>query len=249
MLVSRKFELTTSTEPQVPHLHCLRIIAYLCKTCTKAAMKMTTFKDISTLIFDFGGVIVDLDMNRSILEFKKLGFHDVAKYLGNFGQSGFFLAFEKGEIDTCTFRNEIRKNTTQQISDSQIDHAWNAFLVAINTEKLHWLMQLRTRFRVVMLSNTNSVHFSYAESKLFPAEMPLSSCFDTCYKSYEMGMVKPHEAIFKALLAAENVNVEHCLFLDDGIKNIEQAYKLGMQTFHVNTEVGWSSLMNPQTFQ
>jgi len=206
---------------------------------------MKHFSNISTLIFDFGGVLIDLDMNQSILNFKKLGVENVENYLSNFGQSGFFMQLEKGKISAEEFRSEIRKMTTNTITDKEIDDAWNAFLVRIPSEKLDIVYQLRKKFRVIMLSNTNAIHFPYAERTFFSYKnRGIDEYFDKCYRSYDMKMAKPDAEIFEAILSQEQVAPNQCLLLDDGPKNIEQAQKLGFQTYFVDPKEDLSFLLS-----
>ena len=205
---------------------------------------MKHFSNISTLIFDFGGVLIDLDMNQSILNFKKLGVENVENYLSNFGQSGFFMQLEKGKISAEEFRSEIRKMTTNTITDKEIDDAWNAFLVRIPSEKLDIVYQLRKKFRVIMLSNTNAIHFPYAEQTFFSYKnRGIDEYFDKCYRSYDMKIAKPDAEIFEAILNQEQVAPNQCLLLDDGPKNIEQAQKLGFQTYFVDPKEDLSFLL------
>ena len=210
---------------------------------------MKHFKNITTLIFDFGGVLIDLDINQCILNFKRLGLENVEQYLNNFAQSGFFMQLEKGQISAAEFRNEIRKLTPNKLTDTQIDEAWCSFLLEIPEEKLEMLIELRKKFRVVLLSNTNIIHFPNSEKLLFTNKgRQLSEYFDRCYLSYEMKMAKPDLQIFKNILASENVQPNECLFLDDGLKNTLQAQKLGIQTYLVNEHEDLSFLLQPETW-
>ena len=210
---------------------------------------MKHFKNITTLIFDFGGVLIDLDINQCILNFNRLGIKNVEQYLNNFAQSGFFMQLEKGQISAAEFRNEIRKLTPNKLTDTQIDEAWCSFLLEIPEEKLEMLIELRKKFRVVLLSNTNIIHFPNSEKLLFTNKgRQLSEYFDRCYLSYEMKMAKPDLQIFKNILASENVQPNECLFLDDGLKNTLQAQKLGIQTYLVNEHEDLSFLLQPETW-
>ena len=203
---------------------------------------MKNYKNITTLIFDLGGVICDLDIDRCILNFKQLGLENFEHYLNNFGQSGFFMQLEKGLITAAEFRNEVRTLTSKPLTDEQINEAWNSFLVGIPTKKLDLIIELRKKFRVVLLSNTNIIHFPDTVARFFTYNgMSTSDYFDKCYLSYEMKMAKPDEKIFNALLEAEQVSANECLFLDDGQKNIEQAAKLGIQTYLVKAgeDLSW----------
>jgi len=203
---------------------------------------MKNYKNITTLIFDLGGVLCDLDIDRCILNFKQLGLENFEHYLNNFGQSGFFMQLEKGLITAAEFRNEVRTLTSKPLTDTQINEAWNSFLVGIPTKKLDLIIELRKKFRVVLLSNTNIIHFPDTVARFFNFNgMSTSDYFDKCYLSYEMKMAKPNEEIFNALLEAEQVSANECLFLDDGQKNIEQAAKSGIQTYLVKAgeDLSW----------
>lgn len=206
---------------------------------------MKQYNNISTLIFDLGGVIVDLDLPKCIQNFKDLGLENIEQYLSNFGQKDFFMQFEKGQIGIPVFRDEIRKLAGIELTDAQIDKAWCSFLTQIPVEKLHLLSELKKKYRLLMLSNTNPLHIQTAVAAEFrKTGKTMQDFFDKCYLSYEMGMVKPDVEIFKALLADAQVKAEECLFLDDGKKNIDTAAALGIQTYWVKPNENLNFLLN-----
>ena len=205
---------------------------------------MKQFKNITTIIFDFGGVLINLDLNQCIVNFKKLGVENFEQYLSNFGQSGFFLQFEKGQINVEEFRNEIRKLAPVPLSDLQIDQAWCSFLCDIPYKKLEILLELKKKFRILLLSNTNFLHIEVSAAGEFAkVGKSIYDFFDKCYFSYQIGMAKPDPEIFNALLADANLTPQECLFLDDGKKNIEQANNLGFQTYLVDVNEDLSFLL------
>ena len=211
---------------------------------------MKHFKNITTLIFDLGGVLINLDVNQCIMNFKQLGLNNFEQYLNNFAQSGFFMQLEKGLISADEFRKEIRKLTTSTLTDAQIDEAWCSFLLDIPNEKLDMLIELRKKFRLLLLSNTNIIHFPNTERIIFTNNgRKLSDYFDSCYLSYEMKMAKPDKAIFENIMVTENVQPGECLFLDDGLKNTIEAQKLGMQTYLVHEHEDLSFLLHPETWE
>ena len=202
---------------------------YLCIAYKGITMEQSD--TVTTLIFDFGGVLVNLDKERCISKFNASGINNTEKFLSNFGQQGIFLQFEKGLISEDEFRNELRKTTAKNLSDKDIDDAWCSFLTGIPNEKLDLLVALRQKYRVLMLSNTNSIHIRYCKENYFTREgRSMSDCFDKCYFSYEMHMAKPDAEIFEALLADSDLQAEECLFLDDGKLNIETAKSLHFKT-------------------
>ena len=211
---------------------------------------MKHFKNITTLIFDLGGVLINLDINQCILNFKQLGLNNFEKYLNNFAQSGFFMQLEKGQISANQFRSEIRNLTTKTLTDAQIDEAWCSFLLDIPDDKLNMLIDLRKKFRVLLLSNTNIIHFPNTERIIFNNNgRKLSDYFDRCYLSYEIKMAKPDIAIFENILTTENVQPSACLFFDDGLKNTLVAQKLGIQSYLVHEHEDLSFLLNPETWE
>lgn len=211
---------------------------------------MKQFNNISTLIFDLGGVLINLDLPRCIQNFKELGLQNFENNLSLFGQKGFFLAFEKGQIGVSEFREEIRKLATKPLSDEEIDAAWCSFLVDIPTQKFQMLLELKKKFRLLLLSNTNPLHIEVSTVDEFARlGKKMSDVFEKCYFSYEMKMAKPDAEIFTALLADAGVSSEECLFLDDGLKNIEMASQLGLQTYLVDVKEDLGFLLNNETWK
>ena len=189
------------------------------------------FTSISTLIFDFGGVLINLKREAAIEAFRQLGLDTADQLLDNYVQSGIFMQLENGSLSAADFRDEVRKLTASTVTDEQIDQALYAFLLDIPAEKLELLLALRRKFRVVMLSNTNPIHFPWCTATKFTYKgHQLGDFFDACYLSYELKCSKPDAEIFHKLLSAEGVAPESCLFFDDGIQNIQAAQALHFQT-------------------
>lgn len=206
---------------------------------------MKQFNSVKNLIFDFGGVLINLDLPQCIQNIKDLGIPDVEQYLSNFGQKEFFLDYEKGNIDTPTFRNEIRKLAEKPIEDSQIDAAWCSFLCDIPLEKLELLTKLREKYNLYLLSNTNPLHIEVSAAGEFAkVGKTIHDFFDKCYFSYRMKMVKPDIEIFKTMLSDSQLVPDECLFLDDGQKNIEVASSLGIRTYLVSPHENLDFLLN-----
>lgn len=192
---------------------------------------MTKNPTITTLIFDFGGVLINLDLPLCISRLKAIGATNVEQYLSNFGQSGFFLEWERGDIGLIEFREKVRAICTGNPTDDEIDEAWMAFLQDIPQEKINLLRQLRPHYRILMLSNTNPLHILQSARSAFAAKgTSMEELFDTCYLSYELGLTKPDRSIFEHLLKQEGLKADECLFLDDGQKNIDTASAMGFHT-------------------
>lgn len=187
--------------------------------------------NISTIIFDFGGVLINLDINLCIRNLEKLGFEKPQEYIGNYGQSGFFLQWEKGEINLKEFREKVREICTGNPSDEAIDAAWCSFLQDVPEHRIKLLIELKKKYRLLLLSNSNPLHIEVNAKKEFGKYgLNIREIFNHCFISYEMGVTKPDPAIFKRLLNEANVCPQECLFLDDGPKNIEVATQLGINS-------------------
>ncbi len=187
--------------------------------------------NITTIIFDFGGVLINLDINLCIRNFEKLGVENPEQYIGSYGQAGFFLQWEKGEIDLMEFRNKVREISSGNPTDEEIDAAWCSFLLDVPEHRIKLLLELKKKYRLLLLSNSNPLHIEVNAKKEF-GKYGLDICdvFDKCFISYEMGVTKPDPAIFNRLLSEAGVSAEECLFLDDGQKNIDVAKKLGINS-------------------
>jgi putative hydrolase of the HAD superfamily len=195
---------------------------------------MIPLNNISTLIFDFGGVIINLDLPLCISKLKAIGAHNAEKYLSNFGQAGFFLQWERGEIDLPQFRREIRNISSGNPSDEAIDAAWCSFLQDIPESRIKLLLELKKKYRLLLLSNSNPLHIHVSANNEFGNYgLTLNDVFDHCFISYQMGMTKPDPAIFQTLLHESGLKAEECLFLDDGAKNVDVARSLGIPSYLV----------------
>ena len=206
---------------------------------------MTKYQGVTTIIFDLGGVIVDLDWNQCIRNFEKIGINDMGNLVSTTLQKGFVLDYELGLTTDEQFRTELRKQATTEVTDQQIDDAWTSLLVGIPSEKLDLLIELKKKYNVLMLSNTNNLSFRYSETMFKVDGRCVDDYFDKCYLSYKMNLAKPSPEIFEALLEDAGLKAEECLFLDDGIHNVGAAEKLGFNVQFVEPYTGvsdWSFL-------
>ncbi len=191
--------------------------------------------NIKTIIFDLGGVLIDLDRNACVHAFEQLGVLDADKYLSAYIQQGIFLELEEGKLSEQEFCDEFRKlSTNKNITNDQIRDGWCKFLIDIPDYKLDMLLELRKKYQVFMLSNTNCMVSGYYTNTIFTKQgCTIDDYFDRRYLSYEIGSVKPGHHIFKHLIADSGINPQEALFLDDGEKNIIAAKELGFQTYLV----------------
>ncbi len=187
---------------------------------------------IKNIIFDLGGVLLNIDFQKTMDAFKKLGADNINEIFSGYSQYYFFDAFEKGLISPKEFRNEIRKFLKQNSTDEMIDEAWNAMLLDFPTERINFLLSCKNKYRTFLLSNTNAMHFPVYNKQLkekFHIN-DLSDLFEKAYYSYRLGLRKPEKEIFEIVLKENNLNPEETLFIDDSPINIATADKLGIKT-------------------
>lgn len=189
---------------------------------------------VKNILFDLGGVILNLDRAASLEAFIKLGFEDVDHVLKDFKQSGTFLKFEEGTIDADAFRDEIRDHIGRYVSDNEIDLAWGKMTSHVEPGLLEFLLILKKDYRTFLLSNTNSIHIDICNPMFnFGSNFGFDSFFERCFYSFELKICKPDPKAFKAVFKAANIKPQETLFVDDSLENLSAAKSLGMLTLHV----------------
>ncbi len=181
------------------------------------------------LMFDLGGVIIDLDFEACFQAFKRLGLKkDIQK-------EPFLEEFEMGLIEEATFRELIRNFTQLEVTDQEIDEAWNSLLLEIPSQRLELLLSNKKRYQVYVLSNTNSIHARQFKNimKSTSGTRDLHHYAHKVYFSHEIKLRKPDKAIYEYVLQENNVSPEKVLFFDDKPENLVGATSVGINTFHV----------------
>ncbi len=195
-----------------------------------------SMSDIKNLLFDLGGVIMDIDRMRCVRSFERLGMRNAADYLGDYGQKGPFEALEAGAIEPDEFHCRIKSiiGTDTPVTDGQIDRAFNAFLTGIPLRRLQALRRLRSSYGIYLLSNTNSVMWHSRIASAFRAEgLEMSDYFDGTVTSFEAKALKPGADIFRYAERKLGIVPAQTVFLDDSEANVEAARSLGFAGLHV----------------
>lgn len=183
---------------------------------------------MKSILFDLGGVIMDIDRSRCVKAFEALGFADADKYLGEYSQAGSFAALERGDITPGQWRADIRKHLAKDVTDNDIDGAFIAFLTGIPVNRLKILRELRKKYKVYMLSNTNAIMWNSEIARQFRGEgLEREDYFDGIVTSFEARSLKPDPAIFEYARKKLNIEPSETLFLDDSSANCAAAIKLG----------------------
>jgi putative hydrolase of the HAD superfamily len=191
--------------------------------------------EIKNIIFDFGGVILDIDPQLTVGEFAKLGFNDFEKLNTLEFTEEILGKFERGILTPEVFRDKLRVFLDIKISDQEIDDAWNALLFDIPGIRIDIIEQVKSNYQIFLLSNSNEIHYD-----LFIRDLQLrfgygefDELFDKAYFSFDLHLLKPNPEIFEFVINQHDLDLSTTLFIDDNIKNIEAAKKLGIKTYHL----------------
>ena len=189
---------------------------------------------IKNIIFDLGGVLLNLDYSLTTRAFQKIdpAFNSVDALYSKQLHNHLFEDFETGAITSQQFRDGIRKLLQINIDDRTLDCAWNAMLLDFPSARLSLLEKLRSKYRLFLLSNTNAIHIQ-AYSEILKSTFGLnnlSKVFEKEYYSHQVGMRKPNKEIFQFVLSENNLDPSNTLFIDDSPQHIESGKKIGIQT-------------------
>jgi len=189
---------------------------------------------IKNIIFDYGNVIFSIDFQLTQQAFADLGIANATEFFGHRKQDDIFNAFERGQITATEFRDRIRETAgNPDLTDEQIDAAWNKMLLGIAKGNNELLLKLKGKYRTFLLSNINAIHYDAVMDYLrrecgFEGNDHL---FEKVYYSHLIGKRKPDAEIFEHILSDSNLKPEETLFIDDSPQHLETASKLGIHTF------------------
>ena len=201
---------------------------------------------IKNLLFDLGGVIMDLDRDRCVRAFERLGMKDADDFLGVYGQKGAFLALESGKIDADEFHRQVRPMIDRpEVSDEEIDNAFNEFLVGIPVARLEALRALRKDYKIYLLSNTNPIMINSRIAEEFRKEgFEMADYFDGIFTSYEAGCCKPGKEIFDYTEREGHIKPDETLFFDDSQANVDAARSYGFNSVLVKPGDEFKNLLD-----
>lgn len=204
---------------------------------------------IKNLLFDLGGVIMDIEKNRCVAAFDRLGLPDAASYFGEYSQKGAFMLLEEGVITPDDFHKTMREAIAAPVSDDDIDRAFCEFLIGIPAGRLAQLRELRKKFNIYLLSNTNPIMWHSKIKEEFTKEgMTREDYFDGMVTSFEAKSMKPDEKIFVYAIETLGIKPEETVFLDDSQRNLDAAARLGFKTLLVRPGEEFHDLLTAASY-
>lgn len=207
---------------------------------------MVQLSNFDTIIFDFGGVILDIDPDLSRRRFAKmLGVEKALKL----ETEQLPQLYESGRINRTEFIARINQIAGIHITEDEIISAWNAMLLNYKPTRIEWIKHLHKTHRLLLLSNTNDAHFEYFHNKLITEYgVTFYHLFDHVYLSHEMGLLKPSHEIFNTVIAEQQLNPQRTLFIEDTARNVAAAQEVGLQTLLIPRNGEFYKFFMPGTF-
>jgi putative hydrolase of the HAD superfamily len=196
---------------------------------------MIDLKDTETIIFDLGEVIIDLDSKRVIDQFQKHSDKSAEEIIRLISKSQDLINYEVGKMTDVEFCQVVNELLSIELSQASFEAIWNSFLGTIHLDKLRLMLDLKEKYNVLILSNTNAIHqraFDRHIGELIPSKT-MADMVHTAYYSHELGLRKPDPHIYQKVIDLQNLNPAKTLFFDDRIENITAAQARGIQAIQV----------------
>ena len=184
---------------------------------------------ISTLLFDFGDIFINLDKNAPKRELSKYAENVDYDKINQLAEN-----YEVGSISTTQFFKML-KQILPNATDPELLAGWNSILKDFPKYRLEFLKQLAAnkKYKLILLSNTNEAHIEWVKTNI-PFFEEFKSYFDVFYLSYEIHLRKPNKTIYDFVLKENNLQPEEILFIDDTFENTETASKIGIKTWNLD---------------
>lgn len=191
---------------------------------------------IRHIIFDLGGVLLNIDHALTEQAFRDAGIGNFPALYTQLQQASLFDDFETGKADRASFIKALQEIAGNGITEAQVVQAWNAMLLDFPLRRLQLLQQLRMHYDLFLLSNTNEIHEEAFNRMLMEAHgyPHIGLFFDKAYLSHHVGMRKPMQEIFRRVVEENGLQPAHTLFIDDSPQHIAGAAATGIQTIFLD---------------
>ncbi len=210
----------------------MAVVNFTNKTINYFANKILNMAAIKNIIFDLGGVLINIDYNKTAAAFKKLGAENFDSLYSQTNADRLFEDLETGLISEQSFYEKIKIYCYPSTTYQQVRQAWNEILLDFRKTSLDFLGLIKNKYQLYLLSNTNSIHQAEFEKILIEetGRPPLGNYFIKIYYSHIIHQRKPYPSTYDFVLRDANINAAETLFIDDSVVNIEGAKVVGIQT-------------------
>ena len=201
--------------------------------------------NIKAIVFDMGGVIVDLDIEDCKRAFKEyLGYYRIDELIDPCHQKGIYGDLEEGKISGDEFRRIVLQDSDPGALAENVDKAMWHILTGISPYKVEMLKKLSESYDLYLLSNNNPVCLPRAKAIFEDAGIPLEKVFRRCFYSFEMKALKPSETFYKAVVREIGIPAEQMFFIDDSQKNVDGAIAAGLPAVYYEPGTDLEALIN-----
>ncbi len=185
------------------------------------------------IIFDFGGVLLNLDIPLTIQAFRQLGIPDFDKHFTQYTADPVIEDLETGKISNEDFLDRLVALGGGVFNTAQATAAWNAMMLGYRKTSLDFLKTLAADHRLFLLSNTNDIHHRMFTGCIYEETgyKTLDEFFEKAWYSHKIGLRKPYAAVFEFVLKDAGLRAAETLFVDDSYTNTDAAAALGFKTY------------------
>lgn len=193
---------------------------------------MEILNGVKNIIFDLGGVLLNIDPKKTIEAFGRLGMEQLIGDKGLSYDHDIFYLMEQGKVTPEEFRNGVRQLISAEVTDDQIDTAWTAMLLDFPANRVELVKNLRNNYKIYLFSNTNAIHVAKYQANFKSQHgFDVSSLFEIDFYSNEIGYRKPSPESFQKIIRLSGINPEESIFIDDSLPNVEAAIGCGLKGY------------------
>lgn len=193
---------------------------------------MEILSGVKNIIFDLGGVLLNIDPTKTIEAFGRLGMKQLIGDKGLSYDHDIFYLMEQGKVTPEEFRNGVRQLIPAEVTDDQIDTAWTAMLLDFPANRVELVKNLRNKYKIYLFSNTNAIHVAKYQANFKSQHgFDVSSLFEIDFYSNEIGYRKPSPESFQEIIRLSEINPEESIFIDDSLPNVEAAIGCGLKGY------------------
>lgn len=193
---------------------------------------MEILNGVKNIIFDLGGVLLNIDPKKTIEAFGRLGMEQLIGDKGLSYDHDIFYLMEQGKVTPKEFRNGVRQLISAEVTDDQIDTAWTAMLLDFPANRVELVKNLRNNYKIYLFSNTNAIHVAKYQANFKSQHgFEVSSLFEIDFYSNEIGYRKPSPESFQEIIRLSGINPEESIFIDDSLPNVKAAIGCGLKGY------------------
>lgn len=190
---------------------------------------------VKNIIFDLGGVLLNLDMKRTEDAFVNMGITNFNELFRIGHASSIFKEHEVGAISDAEFISRLQRMTGNRFDEKAVCGAWNALLCDFPPERIAFLQELKKKYRLFLFSNTNAIHHEYFSRQFRDTfHFSLDDLFEKAWYSHVIGYRKPDVKAYEYVVKNSGIEAVETLFIDDALKNVEGAVAAGLQGYHLS---------------